>query len=234
VTAIAEADVSLADLRFDPDATFYIGGSQGSLVGTAAMVGDDRLAGAILNVGAGAAGDFLCLPAGPLEFLTFGLQGDLDLLGAPSDGPCFHPNVMLAQWYLEPMDSLAISSAVARARVASGAPPDVLVQVADGDTLITPEAQARWLSVAELPSHGDYPDAVPTVELPASDNLSAGGGEVTAAGYQFPGAGHGMLGWKEPMRSWDDHVEPIEDVHAQITHFLESRLDTGSAEIIAP
>lgn len=231
VSAVAGADPALAGLAFDTDSIFYSGWSLGGQLGMGAITAADGFAGAVLNVAPVPITKLTCAQNDVLTLIDLVGLRDLGFVDPPGRQRCFDPVNMLYAWYTEPIDPLAWAAALYRSPIAEGPRPDLLIQYASEDPV---HPTARYLHVLDIPGVGEYGAGVaapPSTTF--SGNLMTAEGPVTAGAWQFAGADHGML-MEEDSDPEDEILNPIEDVHAQIEHFLATRIADGRSEIAPP
>ncbi|MGD8861950.1 MAG: alpha/beta hydrolase, partial [Myxococcales bacterium] len=212
-------------IRFDPDAIFAMGHSQGGLTLPLMLPFAEHVRGAMLS-GAGASITASILyKTSPVDIPTLA-RG---LLGLAPDEPLdpFHPVLALVQAFSDSADAVNYAPYYYRWPGARGldlwatqglldrdAPPEVT------DALVT----AIGLSPVRptpRPVEGLILRGVEALDYPASGNLEADDGTFTAVYSQYPDDGHFLI-FDNP------------DAEAQLRHFFETLANDGRAELIAP
>ena len=249
VSAIADADPSLAELRFNPDQVLAFGYRNGT-GGTAMLLALDDSAGAgVLCVPNTSLMHQLCLSpiargwGGPGWVAYWGVE----LPEPESRHSCdLHPVVDFHRWVFEPADSIALAPRFFNSREHA---PDLLIQLGSHDERTGPAMQHELIAAAGVPGRGDFGFAtVEPVNGPVSGNIDTEGGPVTAAAWVFQDAGHGVCSRARMDQLYDPPLvppfreraeprqvdAPVVAAHAQIEHFFRTRLTTGRAEILGP
>ncbi|GAB4288055.1 MAG: hypothetical protein Kow0090_00090 [Myxococcota bacterium] len=202
----------LDSLSFDSENVFFIGQSFGSIIGTIFNGVEDRVKGAVLNVG----GIGMIFPTlmgsygfsklfGPILYNKIGLNYfkiDYEL-----NPPESEPWVNLFQMALEPGDPLGYARHIALALPPGKSKPvNLLIQHAYNDQTVpnrANEAQSKSAGVPYVKANGKEPKLryikAETLAGSAKENLNG----VTAAASQFDPATHDMLG----STSGDVYVE---------------------------
>lgn len=245
LSALRAASPSLATLAFDPDRVLYAGNSMGAVIGTGVLAVESDAAAYVLNVLPGSIVDSLADGAEfrPLTETVFlpvlGVQPGFDEV---TRSITFDPIVDLFRWAIEPVDPHALAPYLFLDPVAEGSRPDVLAQLASLDQLAAPTGAQAMLAAAGIPGVGEYEIApVASVSAPVRANLET----ITVAAYRFDPGAHGMLEILEqpsthelplvpplvPRASPIVVTNPITEVHAQIEHFVRTRVESGRAEI---
>ena len=249
VSAIAAAGPALAGLAFDPTRVFYAGNSMGAVVGAGVLATESDVAAYALNVQPGSIVETLVegpefRPLSDAVFLpTLGVRGTFDEI---TRSLVFHPTIDLFRWAMEPVDPLGLAPYLVADRVAPGAAPDVLIQLAGLDEVAATTASQSMVAAASIPAVGELEHVVAAAAaLPLSQNVDSASGPITAAAVRFDPAEHGMLEVRDQESRYEPPLappfmlramplpieNPIVEVHEQLEHFFRTRIDTGHAEI---
>lgn len=234
---IAAADASLANLAFDRTKVYFTGGSLGTLVGTATLVGDSTVTAAVFNVPI--SGMVATLTENEafrtqVELLMLSPMGIPNATYEPELSLSMHPLMGFMQWSLSQLEPAALVSTLV-------ATPgrDLLWQLAGLDELAGVPAGNHLIGVAGVPAVGVFPYAA----------VATGTAPLQGRGaYLFPQADHFMalvnageskmkppgLPPFETRSSVLMFANPTAAVHQQLTHFLQTKRLTGVAEIAAP
>ena len=245
ISAIVAASPALAGLAFDPDRILYAGNSMGSVVGVGVLSAESDIGAYAMNVQVGSMVETLAEGAQfrPLSEGVFlpllDVRGRFDEV---TRSVVFHPTIDLFRWVMEPVDPLALAPYLFEDRVAGGATPDLLMQLASLDELAAPPATQSMLAAAGIPGTGELEHApVEAATLPLSGNA----GDHTRGAVRFDPAAHGTLeiaaqpsSYAPPLvpplieRPEPISVEnPIAAIHDQIELFFRTRIENGRAEI---
>lgn len=240
VASIAAADPALAGFAFDPDRVFYFGQSFGGLAGMAALPLFDGVQAAAFFVGPPDVTENLC--SGPYNRMIFEIIG-LRMLGLSGpfeeDGRrlCMTPEAELFRWLGEPISPASLLHYALREPIGTGAPPDVLFAYATFDELLGSSSGEHVLGIAGVPVAGrTFLTAPPPIEGSISDNYETPNGTITAAGFIFEGD-HSVIRQRDTSLAFDvpymppfvrldptlPHQNPIEDAHAILRRFFETR-----------
>lgn len=233
---LAAADASLAGLAFDRDKVYYVGLSLGTMIGTATLVADDTVKAAAMNV------PIAGLVATLTENEAFRVQ--LELLGLrtleipnaeyePAFQLSMHPLMGFMQWTLYPVEPPALMKALL------AKPRDLMWQLAGLDELAGFASGNAVIAAAGVPAVGSFTFAP----------VTAGTAPLQGRGaYVFPQADHYMAGYNAgasadvppalpPFQRRPSSLmfaNPVAAVHAQLTHFFQTKRLTGTGEIVAP
>jgi hypothetical protein len=212
-------------IRFDPDAIFAMGHSQGGLTLPLMLPFARYVRGAMLS-GAGASITSSILyktspvdiPALARGFLALAPDEPLDL---------FHPVMALVQAFSDSADAVNYAPHYYRWPGARGldlwatqglldrdAPPEVT------DALVTAIGMSP-VGPTPRPVEGLMLRGIEGLDYPASGNLEAADGTFTAVYSQYPDDGHFLI-FENP------------DAEAQLRHFFETLARDGRGELIAP
>jgi hypothetical protein len=244
-SAIAAAAPELTGLAFDPDRIVYYGANQGAAVASAALPVVEGVAAAALYSPFGSWVDHLAESV-DLE-LNF-MIALASVVGSRSDGVTrrhpFDPSIDLYRWVIEPIEPApAMRDFYGSATTPR---PHLILQSMEFDEWVTPPTTDAFLAGAKIPGVGDFDFAVvETTTAPVSGNVTTAYGPRTAVAYEMPDATHfailqatGARTVAEPLippfeRLDPEEVtdEPIIEVHAQITHFLQTLSDSGVPEV---
>lgn len=251
VSAIADADASLAGLALDDANTFWLGLSFGSLTGMNVVAARAGVEAAVFNVGPSGLHQTICQGGtrGAVGALTglLGIEGDFD---GQTRRFCHHPNISLLNTFYELTAPVNAMHYIFREPVVSGT-PHILFQYSDADETIGQAAAEQVLNDTGVPVAGDvtYIFSEPNEGTPPfSGNVTTPNGTITAGGWMFTSADHvflirrnGLSEYETPYRF--PFVErasplmfdnPIDACHAQIGAFLGGALDGGTPTIDAP
>ncbi|MBI4702899.1 MAG: hypothetical protein HY744_17415 [Deltaproteobacteria bacterium] len=252
LAALAAADPALAGLAFDPGPAMLVGESLGTVAATTALTADSGVGAAVLGVAPGSLIDIFCespvyRAQAELIFMpVLGVEGELD---EHERRMSMHPLLNLFRWALEPVEAQALARRLLREATAEGARPDLLWQFGELDESLGTAAPDALLAAAGVPAEGSFEfAALPAGEPPFHENVTTPQGAVTAGGWRFAQAGHGMLGTIHQSSGYEppivppfvsrdhslDFENPTELTHAQIAAFFEAWMKTGRAEIRAP
>lgn len=231
---IAAADASLAGIAFDKNQIYYLGISLGTVYGSLLLAGDTTIKAAVLNVALG--GFTECF----VENQSFRTQAELLLLGSldiPNDEyePDRHlmmqPSIAMFEWATSTADEVNFAKALA-----ARTDRDTLWQIAGLDELAGTPSSEGVVAVSGAPAVGDYQDATVTPGTAPLQHVGA---------WLYPIADHTMLGYLKGSSKVEPpglppfiprpapllFDNPIGAVHDQITHFIDTRRTTGTAEI---
>lgn len=252
-SAVAATDTALAGLTFDRDRIFFVGLSLGTVMGTGALVVDDTVSAAVLNVPAADLVDTLL--EGPIfrANITDALWLPAVRITTSFDErdrrASMHPAFGFHRWVTEPVMPISMARFLLRDRLVASPPPDVLWQIAHHDTATgTPGPEGLIASVG-VPGVGAFETAtIPSATAPFTANFDTGAGMVTAGVHQFSPASHFMAIYHAEMHDYEAPIappfravdppvpfqNPVSAVHTQITHFFRTKSETGRAEIATP
>lgn len=250
VSALADADPSLAGLSFDADHVAFFGGFPGAATGVLLEALVPTLSAVVLVYPPGSWVEMFTESPVGMDRYAFVYGGYFHLTGS-FDGNerrlVVHPAWDLYRWVIEPVDPLAFAPVLFDAPLHDGHHPDLLVQLARYDEWVGPPTSEGLLTAAGIPGAGSFHHAqVETTTLPVSANVSTAGGDVTAAASQYEASHFAILDATdtrtvaepiEPPFATMDPVEmaqPIEAMHAQIEAFLASSLSETHARVTEP
>jgi hypothetical protein len=200
-----------SELRFDPRRVFFVGHSQGSTVGTAAVAYDGEITASVLS---GAGGDLrLSLTTKTRPVNIAGLTPFL--LGEPAAAD--HPALQLFQSYIEPADAVNFGARVLVDRPMGVALRPLVMTYGLGDTYSTPATMQALATALGLPAAAPIPGGMnawpagPGVPLPAMNNFDTGMGRTTA-----------ILLEADPMGMYDGHFVMFRDatMRGRVAGFL--------------
>jgi len=228
LSALQAGVPELSALAFDPDRVFVVGNSLGAEVGTFVLSVDDPVRGAVLNVPPGSIVDNLVESPEfrPLtETLFLPLLGITGPFFEPARGLSFDLVIDLYRSALESVDPLALAPHLVRDRVATGATPELILQLGALDEVAAPRASESMVAALGI-------DASPPLTLARVYDAATVG---TAVAHRLEG-GHGMLEIRyqesrfvapavPPFESRDPPIvvdNPISEVHAQIAEMLRN------------
>jgi dienelactone hydrolase len=251
IAAIASADPDLAGISFDPDGIYYVGQSFGGLAGMSALPLFERVQAAAFFVGPPDLTENLC--SGPLNRALFetialrrlGLRRPFEEAGRRL---CMTPEAELFRWLGEPVSPASLLHYALREPIHDGEPPDLLFAYATFDELLGAPSGEHVLGIAGVPVMGrTFLTAPPPIEATIARNYPTPNGSITAAGWVFESdhsvirARDAHVGFEVPfappfvmLEQSRPHTNPIEDAHALVRHFFETRRTTGRAEVPDP
>ena len=246
---IADVDAALTGFAPDADAVLGMGISMGSAILQHAMIADDTVRAAVLDV-AYSGLEFLCdapFAAGLRDVAyspLLGLRGSFD----DARRYCMQPAFDHYRWAIELTDPATLAPAMYTRPITSGARPDLLYQHGDRDTVVGILGPDALVAATGIPGLGyPYADVAP-LTAPVSANLMSGGAMVTAGAWRFSDANHDMqfrgdftTSWSLPLvppfERLDEptaHTNPRDAVNRQLTEFFRTHLETGRAAIVDP
>lgn len=248
LSAIADADPTLAGLAFDPDRVAYIGNSFGTQLATVAAIAEPDLDVLVLNVPGGGLVQSL-VGAGRARFALeativplYGMRGIDDV----ARKLLFEPMMDLVGWVVQGTDNQALAPYIYREPLVAGPRPDLLVQIAELDDFLPVwGAQSMFAAIGGARiGPFDSVSSVPEATLPISANLTTPAGEVTSVAHLYEGASHVMLGYDgdvvfeepleppfRPLATPRPIENPVDAVHLEIRAFVTSRLRDGRARL---
>jgi dienelactone hydrolase len=250
---LAAAEPALEGLSFDATQVYYIGQSFGGYVGMTTL---PLLAGhvqaAVPMVGPPDATENLCNSPGNRPDVSVLAPGMLGVRGPFEEAGqrlCMTPEVDLIRWLMEPFSPVHTLHFALRAPLMIDAPPpDLLFYYAEYDELLGNSSGEHVLGVAGVPTYGPtYFAALPSFDAPLSANFATPTGTITAGAriwssdHSVIRIKHAQVGWQTPyyppfvpLAEPRAHTNPIEDAHALVEQFFQSRQSTGRAVIPEP
>lgn len=222
VDVAAEDSVTGEAITFDDDHFFFMGHSQGSMVGVPFLAHETRVRAAVLSGAGGSLVLSLLNKSNPVDIAS-SVQFVLND-GEIGDN---HPVLNLLQQFIDPVDPLNFANNLFRAPLGDNLPIHTLQTYGLGDTY-TPErtqqvlGAAMGIQVAD-PALQDI-SGIRGATLPASGNRRTDGFDVTSIMIQFEAAegrdGHFVM---------FDH----DDAQDQVTHFLGTAVSDGTPTVPA-
>ncbi|HSD90659.1 MAG TPA: hypothetical protein VLB44_24210 [Kofleriaceae bacterium] len=234
LSPLAAVDSSLTGLAFDRDHVFYVGASLGTVIGGVVLAADTVVSAGIFNVPLGSLVETL------LENDAFRTQAEL-LMFSPLDVPndtyepdrhaIMQPSIAMFEWVVNPVEGMALAKLNA-----SRPGRDLLWQIAGLDELAGEPSGEALVAAAGVPAVGDFTNA--PVMTGAAPMMHLGAWRFAQADHFMALKQAGASKFQPPgLPPFDKRAtplmftNPIDDVHAQATHFYDTRLTTGTAEI---
>ncbi|MDP3275025.1 MAG: hypothetical protein Q8Q09_07495 [Deltaproteobacteria bacterium] len=189
-----------SELAFDPARVLFVGHSQGSTVGAAAVAYDGALAGSVFS---GAGGDLrlsLTTKTSPVN-----IAGLVPLI-LQENADASHPVMQLFQSYFEPADAVNFGSRILVDRPMGAPLRPVVMTYGLGDTYSTVPTMQAFATALQLPAAAPIPGGMRAwpagmgVMLPAQNNFTTSLGRTTA-----------LLLEADPMGMYDGHFVLFRD-----------------------
>lgn len=200
LSALGDAEPTLAGLAFDPDRIYYAGNSFGTFEGGMLVAVEPELSAILLNVPGGSFAETIVGAARTRSVVDtvglslFGIRGTIDDVTRKL---LFEPMLDMIEWAVQGVDPRAVAPRAYAEPLVAGPRPDLLLQIAELDDFLPmwgAQSLARAFG-AERIGPFDFVPAVNEATRPVSGNLATPEGAATVVAHLYEGAAHVMIGY---------------------------------------